>query len=157
MVRAPALQCQGTITFHRLSDGRNIFSKPMEARWAGSLQPNPIPVVDQTGNVVFHIHDPERIGVGSRVDIYPGDSEPLDVVARIESDDECYGWNNETYFSRPFGRNQNWKLGRGRFLVRITITSSGQKCQDTFVLINDVPRAELRMAPATKEEAARIG
>ncbi len=156
MVRAPALQCRGTITFHRYDDGQDIFGRPMAARWAGTLQPNPIPIVDAAGVVVSYIHDPERIGVGSRMDIYPGESEPLDVVARIENDQECYGWNNETYFTRPFGRNPNWRLGYDRFLVKVKVLSSGQKCEGEFRLINDVPRNAFRLEKANQEEMEKI-
>jgi len=156
MVRSPALQCRATITFHRHADGQDIFGKPMAARWAGALQPNSIPIVDNAGNVVSRILDPERIGVGSRMDIYPGEFEPLDIVARIENDPECYGWNNETYFTQPFGRNQNWKLAADRFLARVTITSSGQKCIGVFRLINDVPRNVFRLELANREEILKI-
>jgi hypothetical protein len=128
----------------------------MAGRWGGSLQPNAIPIVDAAGNVPFHIHDPERLDVGSRANIYPGEEEPLDVVARIGSDVECYGWNNETYFTQPFGRNKNWELGRDRFLVKVTITSSGQKREGLFVLVNDVPPSSFRLETATSDQIALV-
>lgn len=157
MVRAPALQCRGKITFHRYNDGQEIFGRAMIGRWAGTLQPTAIPIVDTNGNTVSFIHDPERVGLGSRIDIYPGETEPLDVVARIETDQQCYGWNNETYFSQPFGRNENWRLGYDRFLVKVTISSSGQKRKAVFRLINDVPRNAFRMEVADSLEIARVG
>ena len=155
MVRAPALQCRGKITFHRYVDGHEIFSRAMAARWAGSLQPTAIPVVNPNGEVISFIHDPERVGLGSRIDIYPGETEPLDVVARIEGDMHCYGWNNESYFVQPFGRNENWRLGSDRFLVKITIVSSGQKIERVFRLINDVPSDAFRLEIAEGDEISR--
>src|SRR2546425_3884521 len=151
VIRAPALQCRGLITFHRL-DGRNMFSGPMEARWASALQPNPIPIIDESGQVKLRILDPAMIGVGSRVDIYPGESEVLDVVARIQADVECYGWNNETYFSQPFGRNAKWKLPHERFLASVVIISSGRKRTGVFEVVNDGPRNMFRLQPATSAE-----
>lgn len=155
MIRAPALQCRAKISFHRFTDGHEIFGREMMGRWAGAPQPNAVPIVDANGAIVSYIHDPERVGAGSRIDIYPGETEPLDVVARVEGDDQCYGWNNETYFSRPFGRNERWRLGSERFLVRVTITSSGQKHDSVFRLINDVHRDSFRMEAASSEESIR--
>ena len=48
MLRAPALQCRATITFHHL-DGRNVFGRAMSGRWASSPQPLPIPIVGPHG------------------------------------------------------------------------------------------------------------
>jgi hypothetical protein len=42
-----------------------------------------------------------RITLGSRVDIYPGENELLDIANRPYNDDNCYGWNSETYFAPP--------------------------------------------------------
>ena len=68
----------------------------------------------------------KRVNVGVRMDIYPGETQPLDVAARIAQDTERYGWSNEQYFSQPFGRNLKRKLDRGQWLVRVLVTSSGQ-------------------------------
>jgi hypothetical protein len=76
------------------------------------------------------------------MDIHPGDSELLDVAVRFDTDQDCYGWNNETYFLQPpalFGRNPKWRLGYDRFLVKIVVRSSGHTRAAVFRLINDVP------------------
>jgi hypothetical protein len=146
MVRAPALQCRGTITFHHL-DGQNIFGRAMAARWANAVEPVPIPIVNSQGTQ-FHILDP-RLNAESGMDVYPGESEILDVAARLDDEEDCYGWNNESYFCTPPWRNPNWKLPRGRYFVRVTITSSGQKCVGDFRLINDVSRTDFRLEPTT--------
>src|SRR5260370_199717 len=130
-------------------------SSVMDARWASSPEPLPIQAVGPGGQQ-FQILDLARLGLGSRTDTYPGESEVLDVAVRIENDVECYGWNNETYFSQPIGRNQNWRLDKGRYLVRVTVVSSGQKCVDVFRLINDVGRQDCRLEPATEEDKLRI-
>jgi hypothetical protein len=157
MVRAPALQARGVITFHRYGDGQDIFGKPMAGRWASGLQPTAIPVRSvANGNIDYQILDPQMAGAGSRVDIYPGESEVLDVAVRVENDDECYGFNNEMYFIPTFGRNPDWRLGRDRFLVKIVIVSSGQRCIGVFRLINDVPRSSFRLEDASPQERSRV-
>jgi hypothetical protein len=40
-----------------------------------------------------------------------------------------------------------WRLVQGRYLVRVSVTSSGQRCQGTFRLINDVARTDFRLEP----------
>jgi hypothetical protein len=157
MMRSPALQARGVITFHRYGDGQDIFGRPMAGRWASGLQPTAIPIVNtSTRAIEFQILDPQMAGAGSRVDIYPGESEVLDVAVRVENDQECYGFNNEMYFIPTFGRNPDWKLGAERFLAKIEIVSSGQKCVDVFRLINDVPRNSFRLEHASPQERGRI-
>ena len=46
MLRAPALQCRGTITFHHL-DGGDFFGRAMPVRWSASPEPAPIPIADK--------------------------------------------------------------------------------------------------------------
>jgi len=123
MVRVPALQCRAAITFHHFGDEQDIFGRAMDGRWANTPEPLRIvlPLPPPQGQALMLI--PERVGV----DVYPGESELLDIAIRADSDVECYGWNNEAYSSSPIWRNPNWKLDRGRYLVRVIITSSGQK------------------------------
>ena len=44
----PALQCRAAISFHHL-DGRNVFGRTMDGRWAGTPEPVPIPVLGAQG------------------------------------------------------------------------------------------------------------
>ena len=158
MLRGPALQARGTIVFRHL-DGRQVFGRTMEARWAGTPEPIPIPVVGP-GDQAFQIIDFARFASGTRMDIYPGDEEELDLVERIEPDQECYGWNNESYFDPSVrGRNPNWKLPPGRYLVEVTIRSSGQSQVASFALINDGRREDMRLETVmdTTNTHARLG
>jgi hypothetical protein len=159
--RAPALQCRGTITFHRYVDGQDVFGAVMAGRWAGGPQPSPIPIINATNNQIEHwLYDDERLGsAGADMDIYPGNSEDLDVVVRFNTDQDCYGWNNETYFLRPPaqpGRNPKWTLGHSRFLVKVVIRSSGHTRTDVFELINDVPVTSFRLEQVTSSVRARV-
>ena len=98
MQRSPALQCRGAITFHHHDDGQNVFGRAMTVRWSGSPQPIPLEGVTPQGER-FQILDPMRLTTDSRIDVYPGETELLDVAVRLDEDEQCYGWNNEAYFS----------------------------------------------------------
>jgi hypothetical protein len=150
MIRAPALQCGATITFHHL-DGQNVFGRTMVGRWSASPEPVTLPVVGPQGQQ-FQIIDFARLTVESRMDIYPGQTQTLDIAARSDDDQECYGWNNDEYFCTPPWRNPNWRLPKGRYLVRVIIGSSGQEFTDCYRLINDLSRREFRLENATSNE-----
>ena len=154
MLRGPALQCRGAISFHHL-DGQNVFGRVMDARWSGSPEPVPIQAITPTGQQ-FQIFDPTRLTAQSRIDVYPGESELLDIAGRYDNETECYGWNNETYRCATPWRNPDWQLPSGRYLVRVVISSSDQKCVGIFRLINDVNRTDFRLEPATPEDRLKV-
>ena len=145
MSRNAALQCTGTITFHHL-DGQRFFARTMPVRFSRTPEPVPLQVV--IGETSVAIFDPSRATAESRIDVYPGESTPLDVAAKFDSEDEAYGWSNLSYFSNPQWRDPNWKLPRGRYLVAITISSSGKKCRGLFRLMNDAGPSDFRLEPA---------
>jgi len=79
-----------------------IFGSAMPARWAGGPQPNAIPIIDIATKKVEHLMlDDQRLVGGTVMDIHPGESEVLDVMVRFTTDQDCYGWNNESYFLQP--------------------------------------------------------
>lgn len=155
MQRSAALQCRGEITFHHLDDGQDLFGRGMPIRWANSPQPIANQILDLEGNVRFQILDFVRAATASRVDVYPGEEQLLDVAARFDDEPDCYGWNDESYV---YGwRNPNWKLPPARYLVKVVVTSSGQKCVAVFRLINDVAsRTDFRLLPVTADDRAKI-
>jgi hypothetical protein len=144
MLRGPALQCRAAITFHHL-DEQDIFGRAMEGRWPSTPEPLPIVIAPATPQGQPLVLIPQSRGV----DVYPGESELLDTAIRADNDTECYGWNNETYFCTPPWRNPNWRLDRGRYLVRVIVTSSGQKCTGWFRLENSVGRDAFRLEDYT--------
>ena len=156
MQRAAALQCRGEITFHHLNDGQDMFSRSMAVRRAGSPQPIASQIVNlATGTVQSIIIDYARTNE-SRMDVYPGEEEILDVASRFDDEQDCFGWNNESYAYN--WRTPHWRLGRERYLVKVVITSSGQKCVGAFRLINDVDsRNDFRLTPATTEDKIKLG
>ena len=155
MQRAPATQCRGEITFHHLDDGQDVFGRAMAVRWAGSQEPVPERVTDLAGNVQYFIQDSSKFSLDSRIDVYPGDGELLDVAVRFGNETDCYGWNNESYFHN--WRTPIWRLPTNRFLLKVVITSSGQKCVGVFRLINDVQnRTDFRLLPATDDDRRKV-
>ncbi len=94
------------------------------------------------------------LSVGSTLkkDIYSGDTEKLDVAARFDLDEDCYGWNNEGYFSNPIWRNPKWKLKAGRYLVKVEISTSGEKTTGLYRLLNDVSIKDFRLEEATAQD-----
>ena len=150
---APAVACRGHIAFYR-NDGHDLFGKSMVARWANS--PAPVPTVVQGPNGSMKFLDLERFNRESRLDIYPGDwAEPLDVVVRLGNDDVCYGFTNEFYLHPNF-RRPEFKLDKGVFMVRVTVSVSGRPHVGYFRIHNDSHRSSLRLEAASKDEQRRI-
>jgi hypothetical protein len=155
MQRAAATQCRGAITFHHLNDGQDVFGRAMAVRWVRSPEPIANQIISVDGQVQFYIRDFARAATESRIDVYPGEEELLDVVVRFDGEAECYGWNNDSYFYN--WRNPNWKLSRERYLVKVVITSSGRKCLGVFRLVNDVDsRTDFRLIPASPDDRAKV-
>lgn len=146
MLRSAALQCRGEIRFHHL-DGQRVYDRAMSVRWARLPEPVASQVISIPDNIPhFYIRDFARTFTDSRIDVYPGEEEILDVAVRFDGEPDCYGWNNEAYLNN--WRTPSWKLPRDRYLVEVVINSSGQKCVGLFRLINDVAQlADFRLSP----------
>ncbi len=149
MTRSPAQQCYGSINFYHL-DGQNVFGRSMRVRWSGS--PEPVATTLQIGEHRVAFIDGPRLTQLGKIDVFPGETERLDVAARFDNDVECYGWSNDNYFSDPIWRTPLWKLGPGRYLVKVSIFSSGEKIEKLFRLINDVPRDAFRLEDALQND-----
>jgi len=118
----------------------------MPTRWSTSIEPTPLQIIigQQQGILI----DQARLTPDSRVDIYPGEKSDLGVAARFDTDADCFGWSNLSYFSSPLWRNPDFKLGPGRYLVNINVTSASQQVTKLVRLINDVPRSDFRLEEA---------
>lgn len=151
MSRNAATQAHGEITFYHL-DGQNFFGRSMPARWTGS----PDPVSNQTligvGNRIIALQDAFRFSVGTRVDIPPGEAELIKIAGKFDNDSECFGWSNESYFSDPLWRNPNWELPSDRYLVKVVVTTSGEKATEVFRMINNVARTDFRLEPKMPDD-----
>ncbi len=152
--RNAAIHCSGSITFNHL-DGQNVFGRSMQARWWGSREPLPILAVAK-GLPLIQILDPVRLSPEMHRDIYSGGSEQLDVAVRFDNDVECYGWCDNNYLSNPQWRNPDWKLDKGRYLVKVEVISAGERCVGLFRLINDGPVSSFRLEKALAEDYTRL-
>jgi hypothetical protein len=150
MSREPAMQVHAAISFYRL-DGQNVFGREMVARWSGAVEPV-LPTIIHEGKMKGVIWDISRLTISANMDIYPGHSQAFDVAAKFDDDEECYGWNNESYFSEPRWRNPAWKLSHGCYLVRVTISTAGEKLTSIYRLINDVRRNSFRIENKLPED-----
>ncbi len=148
-LRAPALQCRAAITFLSSDNRQDIFGRAMEGRWANSPEPMRLPSLSSDGQPMPDAPPSVVLLPSFRgVVVYPGESEILDIAIRIDGDDNCYGFNNEAYLCTPIWRSPNWKLLPGAYLVKVVVTSSGQKCIRWFSLINQASaRTAFRLEP----------
>ncbi len=154
MMRAPASQCHGKITFHHRDTGHDVFARQMQTRWASQPEPAPLIMVMPDGSQ-RPIWDLSRLNFGLNADIVPGEVEVLDVAVRFKNENDCYGWNNEVY-SIADKHNQEWRLGSGQYLVRVTVISAGLRFSEIFRLVNDIRQQDFRLEKATKEEKQRV-
>jgi len=152
--REAALHCSGDIQFHHIDDGAPIFSKAMPIRWSGADEPVSYQVLPD-GKVV-QLFDPTKYGAASRRNCFPGSKETIDVVARFDNDEECYGWSNENYLPGKGWRNDDWKLPKGRYLVKVTVYSSGEKVVGIFKLENSVGRKDFRLMNVSAEDLRKL-
>ena len=97
----PALSCHAWITFHHL-DGYPIFHRAMNARWSETPEPI-VEVKDTEKRAVARL-----LNVQDTIEISPGEYADLDIVFRAKSDNECYGWSNESYIYH--WKHPMWRL-----------------------------------------------
>jgi hypothetical protein len=151
--RNAAMQCRGLISFYHL-DGQKIFAHPMLMRWSASPEPLPMQGFLYDGAKVkkMEIFDLSKYSLEEYTDVYPGESPTIDIAAKFDDDKECFGWNNEAYFSKPKWRNPSYKLDEGVYLIKVEVISSGEKCMKLFRLINEGTRKDFRIEPAQKKD-----
>jgi len=147
MLRLPATQCRAEITFHHL-DGQNVLGRTMAGRWSETPEPLTIPIVSGH-TVISQIIDSARLTADSHIDIQPGQSTLLDIAARFDADDDCYGWNNEAYLTPSPWRNPLWRLPNNRYDVRVAVVSGGRRWTHAARLVNDLSRQDFRLEPIT--------
>jgi len=155
--RNATLQCHATVDFYHL-DGQNVFGRKMTGRWSGSVEPTP--TVQISGdNITIEklvISDNQSTASTTLRDIYPGEKSNLDIAARFDKDEKCYGWNDEGYFSNPLWRNPKWELPSGRYIVKVELISSGDKTFGYYRLVNDVDISSFRLEKASQEDIKKV-
>jgi hypothetical protein len=147
MSRNPALDVWGTMSFHRIEDGKSIFD-PMTIRWCHSTEPS---TAYKCG-----VLDTNWLIMIKKRDIQPGESDYLDVAARFDDEKECYAWNNDNYFSNPRFKNPQRQLITGNYIIRVEMRTSGERFVDHFRLINDSAVANFRLEPAQPGDKNKV-
>lgn len=123
-------------------------------RWSGSDEPISAQVLAD-GKVAL-LFDLAKYNAAFRRNCFPGNKESIDIAARFDSDDECYGWSNETYLPGKGWRNEDWKLPKGRYLIKVTVYSSGETVSGVFQLENTVGRKDFRLTQASPEDYQKL-
>jgi len=147
--RESAMSSRGWITFHDL-DGQDIFGRKMDIRWANN--PEPLIIDPQTGTAKGI--DWDKMRIGNIWNIPPGKIADevygnLDVVMRTKDDTNCYGWNNNSYLHN--WKNPEWKLGTGKYLVKIVIITGGQTFIETIQIMNMERFEDFRLEPSLRK------
>ena len=141
MLRDAALQCHASIKFCHL-DGQSYFGKTMAGKWHSA--PEPVPYLLSVGGQQVAFMDVGRSNITQRMDIYPGESEQLNVAGRYDDEAECYGWSMECYAPPPW-HPPAWRLPQSRYLVHISVVSSGECCEGVFRLSCEGARQHFRL------------
>ena len=119
-------------------DGRQYLVNAMPGRWAGSPQPPEVALAN--GQVT-----PYALLSMSYKEVFPGIDEQIDVAVRFPGEDECFGFTNSSYFQRAWGKDSNFKLDKGRYIVEVQVFHTGGTLVKRFMLRNDVPFNDFRL------------
>jgi hypothetical protein len=138
----PALACRAWISFYHLN-GQRLFDREMVARWFGSDEPKVEVINTREGQAL------RLIGAQTSFDIPPGEYTDVDVVFRAKEEDDCYGWNNESYLHN--WHHPDWRLEKGRYIARVRAKTGGREYTNTFLIANDVPYIDFKLIEIDEE------
>jgi hypothetical protein len=113
----------------------------MMGRWAETPNPALVQLPGQDGMPMTITLNAEYLR--NWVDIPPGLHTPLDIAVRCKGESSCYGWNNDSHQHQ--GKNPDWQLKEGQYMVRVTIKTGGRNFDAFFRLINEM---EFRLVEA---------
>jgi hypothetical protein len=149
--RSAAFHCTGNVQFHH-ENGAAVFSHPMVIRWSDSEEPYSAQAM-QVGKIPVILKSPDltKYFAAAWRDLFPGHYKFMDVAARYGEEDDCFGLSIDSYWSE--NRSPDFKLSKGRYLVTVTIHSSGNNVSHFFALENSVSRKDFRLTSASKREA----
>ena len=128
-----AANCHGAIQFFHYEDGSPLLEKPMKLRWAGTEPALRLQVRNDQIKQVIDIEEPSESYW--RV-CYPNRVETIDVVARVDQDEDAYGWTTDSMQGEVAWRKPKYLLPRGRYFIRVQIFSDNRSIQKYFKLEN---------------------
>jgi len=152
--RNAAMHCYGTIEFFDYENCIPVFSDPMPLRWADSKEP--MTFLQLSHGQLKKVFDPTKFSSAEYCNVYPGSNEPIDVVAKFDVDEECYGWSNMNYLPDKTWRNKDWELRKMKYLVHVKVYTNGESKDALYVLDNTVLRCDCKLVEASKKDKARM-
>lgn len=134
--RSTAENTKAEIVFKERDFRKIIFS--IEGRWSTNLEP----LRQDLDEVGFprRIYDLELARIGGLADISPSRSSQdlregkLVVAVKLKDDNECYGFNNESYAEGI--KRESAELQRGMYDIEVIIRSGGVVVRREFILEN---------------------
>lgn len=151
--RESAMHCNADIQILHFEDLAPVFSNKVSARWAGADEPI-TPQIHPTTGEIIPLFDISKYNAAFRRNCYPGSKETIDIVARFDSDEDCYIWNNDSYLKG--WRNDDHKLPKGRYYIIVSVFSSGEKTIGYFKLENSVGKKDFRLTSLSEDEKSKI-
>ncbi|MBA3073512.1 MAG: hypothetical protein FP831_07945 [Anaerolineae bacterium] len=150
--REPANHCSVDIQVLYHDDKKPLFAKPISARWSHSDPPSTIHLDPQTQGVV-QLFDWSKYNEIMNRDCFTGIPEPIDIVARFDSDNDCYIYNNDSFYPNYINwRSEKKKIPQGRYYLIITARYSGLITCGFFELENNLSIDHFRLTSISPAE-----
>lgn len=145
--QTPVLVYNGLITFHHL-DGHRVFAREMHAAWGDRDNPN-LEMTETEQGIALKI-----VNVQESINIPAGESTRVRIVIKQADMDECYGWTHESYLHNWL--HPEWRLEKGRYIVKLAFKASGRTFEDAFLIVNDVPYTDFRLEQISEKQKASL-
>ena len=154
--REPAYHCRVTFQVFYHDNKKPLFEKPIPARWSHS-DPPAITQLDSNTNKEISIFDWSKYNEIINHDCYTGIPEPIDIVARFDSDNECYIYNNDSFYPNYVNwKSENKKIPQGRYFLVVTAYYSGMKTYGYYELENNLSVDHFRLSLVSPSEIKSI-
>lgn len=150
--RYPAVSCRATISFYRVDQSHRPIVVT-NGRWI--KLPEPLPMEISFGQQVGHLYDRRVFAQDPTVDIYSGRDEQLDLLVRLDDDEDSYGWTDHSYFFPGF-RNPKSRIPPAEFLVKVEVDSGGTIYWQVLYFDNTKRKNSILLRVATPIEVAKL-
>jgi len=149
MHRNAADHCYGNVFFYEQSGKgyASIFDK-IEVKWKSFPALLKVP----SGNLKELTSYEVRYN-----DIHPGETELIDIVAKYDSEEECYVWCYDSYSSKyPRLKNPYFRISNKEFFVYVDIRFAGQHLNGVFKVTNGVSREQFELLNVSDKQEKEI-
>lgn len=123
---APRARCG--IRFFRM-DRSPVFADEMPGRWSGSPEPtSPVGI----GSQIISVADASKIPMGYVFDFAAKEETAVALAVKFADSQECWGWTQDSYFTK--WQPSSWKLPMERLRARVRIVVNGVEYSNEFLL-----------------------